>query len=191
MKNSEAVIRSILGAADVDIRPLAYAVDAAVELMFRQGIPEDDIAVIKELYAKAAERLPKGKKGKRSVKTVTKQIQRVANTCWDTLVREGMVEHHLGRPRKTIPAPREMIFYLASQAYWEIPYFQAMEEGKFRFFSSGEPKTSQFQKKKRRTEGKDTSLFYFYNERTEESVTGNPQKFLQSFWEQSIKSAER
>lgn len=81
MKNSEAVIRSILGAADVDIRPLAYAVDAAVELMFRQGIPEDDIAVIKELYAKAAERLPKGKKGKHSVKTVTKQIQRVANAC--------------------------------------------------------------------------------------------------------------
>jgi len=130
MKNSQTVIRSILGTADVDIRPLAYAVDAAVELMFRQGIPEDDIAVTKELYAKAAERLPKGKKGKRSVKTVTKQIQRVANACWDTLVREGMVEHHLGRPRKTIPAPREMIFYLASQAYWEIPYFQAMEEGK-------------------------------------------------------------
>lgn len=111
MKNSQTVIRSILGTADVDIRPLAYAVDAAVELMFRQGIPEDDIAVTKELYAKAAERLPKGKKGKRSVKTVTKQIQRVANACWDTLVREGMVEHHLGRPRKTIPAPREMIFY--------------------------------------------------------------------------------
>lgn len=82
MKNSQTVIRSILGTADVDIRPLAYAVDAAVELMFRQGIPEDDIAVTKELYAKAAERLPKGKKGKRSVKTVTKQIQRVANACW-------------------------------------------------------------------------------------------------------------
>ena len=45
MKNSQTVIRSILGTADVDIRPLAYAVDAAVELMFRQGIPEDDIAV--------------------------------------------------------------------------------------------------------------------------------------------------
>lgn len=56
MKNSQTVIRSILGTADVDIRPLAYAVDAAVELMFRQGIPEDDIAVTKELYAKAAER---------------------------------------------------------------------------------------------------------------------------------------
>ena len=150
MKNSEAVIRSILGAADVDIRPLAYAVDAAVELMFRQGIPEDDIAVIKELYAKAAERLPKGKKGKRSVKTVTKQIQRVANTCWDTLVREGMVEHHLGRPRKTIPAPREMIFYLASQAYWEIPYFQAMEEGKIPLFAPQEnrkPASSRRKKK--------------------------------------------
>ena len=158
MKNSEAVIRSILGAADVDIRPLAYAVDAAVELMFRQGIPEDDIAVIKELYAKAAERLPKGKKGKRSVKTVTKQIQRVANTCWDTLVREGMVEHHLGRPRKTIPAPREMIFYLASQAYWEIPYFQAMEEGKnSAFFLLRRTENQPVPEEKRRTEGKDTS----------------------------------
>ena len=143
MKNSQTVIRSILGTADVDIRPLAYAVDAAVELMFRQGIPEDDIAVIKELYTKAAERLPKGKKGKRSVKTVTKQIQRVANACW-------MVEHHHGRPRKTIPAPREMIFYLASQAYWEIPYFQAMEEGKIPLFSPQEnrkPASSRRKKK--------------------------------------------
>ena len=98
MKNSQTVIRSILGTADVDIRPLAYAVDAAVELMFRQGIPEDDIAVTKELYAKAAERLPKGKKGKRSVKTVTKQIQRVANACWDTLVRERTLRAHPPTP---------------------------------------------------------------------------------------------
>ena len=127
MKNSQTVIRSILGTADVDIRPLAYAVDAAVELMFRQGIPEDDIAVIKELYAKAAERLPKGKKGKRSVKTVTKQIQRVANACWDTLVREGMVEHHLGRPRKTIPAPREMIFYLAFFVHFDQPFYRVVQ----------------------------------------------------------------
>lgn len=150
MKNSQTVIRSILGTADVDIRPLAYAVDAAVELMFRQGIPEDDIAVTKELYAKAAERLPKGKKGKRSVKTVTKQIQRVANACWDTLVREGMVEHHLGRPRKTIPAPREMIFYLALPGLLGNTVFPG-DGGRENsaFFSSGEPKTSQFQKKKK------------------------------------------
>lgn len=177
MKNSQTVIRSILGTADVDIRPLAYAVDAAVELMFRQGIPEDDIAVTKELYAKAAERLPKGKKGKRSVKTVTKQIQRVANACWDTLVREGMVEHHLGRPRKTIPAPREMIFYLASQAYWEIPYSRRWRKGKFRFFLLRRTENQPVPEEKRRTEGgKDTP--HPYNERTEESVTGNPPKFL-------------
>lgn len=63
MKNSQTVIRSILGTADVDIRPLAYAVDAAVELMFRQGIPEDDIAVIKELYAKRPSACRKGRRG--------------------------------------------------------------------------------------------------------------------------------
>ena len=184
MKNSQTVIRSILGTADVDIRPLAYAVDAAVELMFRQGIPEDDIAVIKELYAKAAERLPKGKKGKRSVKTVTKQIQRVANACWDTLVREGMVEHHLCAQRDDFLSGLPGL--LGNTVF---PGDGGRENSAF--FSSGEPKTSQFQKKKEGLRGKDTSLFYFYNERTEESVTGNPQKFLQSFWEQSIKSAER
>ena len=60
------------------------------------------------------------------------------------------LEHHLGRPRKTIPAPREMIFYLASQAYWEIPYFQAMEEGKIPLFSPQEnrkPASSRRKKK--------------------------------------------
>ena len=177
MKNSQTVIRSILGTADVDIRPLAYAVDAAVELMFRQGIPEDDIAVTKELYAKAAERLPKGKKGKRSVKTVTKQIQRVANACWDTLVREGMVEHHLGRPRKTIPAPREMIFYLASQAYWEInTVFPGDGKENSAFSPQGEPNQPVPEEKRRTEGGKDTP--HPYNERTEESVTGNPPKFL-------------
>ncbi len=150
MKNSQTVIRSILGTADVDIRPLAYAVDAAVELMFRQGIPEDDIAVTKELYAKAAERLPKGKKGKRSVKTVTKQIQRVANACWDTLVREGMVEHHLGRPRKTIhPCAQRDDFLSGLPGLLGNTVFPG-DGGRENsaFFSSGEPKTSQFQKKK-------------------------------------------
>ena len=142
------------GTADVDIRPLAYAVDAAVELMFRQGIPEDDIAVIKELYAKAAERLPKGKKGKRSVKTVTKQIQRVANACWDTLVREGMVEHHLGRPRKTIPAPREMIFYLGPpRPIGKYRISRRWRKGKFRFFLLRRTENQPVPEEKRRTEG--------------------------------------
>ena len=63
MKNSQTVIRSILGTADVDIRPLAYAVDAAVELMFRQGIPEDDIAVTKELMPKRPSACRKGRRG--------------------------------------------------------------------------------------------------------------------------------
>ena len=43
MTKTEAVIRSILGTAKPDIRPLAYAVDAAISLMFVQKIPMDDI----------------------------------------------------------------------------------------------------------------------------------------------------
>ena len=45
MTKTEAVIRSILGAARPDIRPMAYAVDAAISLMFVQKIPMDDIYV--------------------------------------------------------------------------------------------------------------------------------------------------
>ncbi len=179
MKNSQTVIRSILGTADVDIRPLAYAVDAAVELMFRQGIPEDDIAVTKELYAKAAERLPKGKKGKRSVKTVTKQIQRVANACWDTLVREGMVEHHLGRPRKNHPCAQRDDFLSGLPGLLGNTVFPGdggRENSAFFLLRRTENQPVPEEKKRRTEGGKDTP--HPYNERTEESVTGNPPKFL-------------
>ncbi len=43
MTKTEAVIRSILGAVGMDIRPLACSVDIAIDLMFVQGVPMDDI----------------------------------------------------------------------------------------------------------------------------------------------------
>ena len=54
MTKTEAVIRSILGAAKSDIRPLAYAVDAAINLMFVQKIPMDDIYVTDDIYPDVA-----------------------------------------------------------------------------------------------------------------------------------------
>ena len=53
MTKSESVIRSILGAVRVDIRPLAFAVDTAVDLMFVQGIPMDDIFVTDDINSKS------------------------------------------------------------------------------------------------------------------------------------------
>ncbi len=59
MTKTEAVIRSILGAVRADIRPLACAVDIAVDLMFIRGVPMDDIYVTDDIYPEAAENFNK------------------------------------------------------------------------------------------------------------------------------------
>ena len=146
MKNSEAVIRSILGAADVDIRPLAYAVDAAVELMFRQGIPEDDIAVIKELYAKAPAEREEG------------ETQCQDGNQTDSAGGEYVLGYFgPGRDGGAPPRPAAQNHPCAQRDDFlsglpgllgntVFPGDGGRENSAF--FSSGEPKTSQFQKKK-------------------------------------------
>ena len=48
MTKSELLLRSILGPVRADVRPLAYAVDIAGELLFVRRIPMDDIRVTKD-----------------------------------------------------------------------------------------------------------------------------------------------
>ena len=122
MTKTEAVIRSILGAAGPDIRPLAYAVDAAITLMFVQKIPMDDI------YPHVA-KLVRNRRGMpSSPKTVSRRIERLANLCWDTLVSRNLVLQYLGAPLENIRAPRDMIFYLAFYIYLDTPFFIAIQK---------------------------------------------------------------
>ena len=122
MTKTEAVIRSILGAAGPDIRPLAYAVDAAITLMFVQKIPMDDI------YPHVA-KLVRNRRGMpSSPKTVSRRIERLANLCWDTLVSRNLVLQYLGAPLENIRAPRDMIFYLAFYIYLDTPFFIAIRK---------------------------------------------------------------
>ncbi len=105
MTKTEAVIRSILGAARPDIRPMAYAVDAAISLMFVQKIPMDDIYVTDDIYPDVA-KLVRNRRGKpSSPKTVSRRIERLANLCWDTLVARNLVLEYLGAPLENIRAP--------------------------------------------------------------------------------------
>ena len=122
MTKTEAVIRSILGAARPDIRPMAYAVDAAISLMFVQKIPMDDI------YPHVA-KLVRNRRGMpSSPKTVSRRIERLANLCWDTLVARKLVLEYLGAPLENIRAPRDMIFYLAFYIYLDTPFFIAIQK---------------------------------------------------------------
>ena len=122
MTKTEAVIRLILGAAGPDIRPLAYAVDAAITLMFVQKIPMDDI------YPHVA-KLVRNRRGMpSSPKTVSRRIERLANLCWDTLVSRNLVLQYLGAPLENIRAPKDMIFYLAFYIYLDTPFFIAIRK---------------------------------------------------------------
>ena len=128
MTKTEAVIRSILGAGRPDIRPMAYAVDAAISLMFVQKIPMDDIYVTDDIYPDVA-KLVRNRRGKpSSPKTVARRIERLANLCWDTLVARNLVLEYLGAPLENIRAPRDMIFYLAFYIYLDTPFFIAIQK---------------------------------------------------------------
>ena len=127
MTKTEAVIRSILGASRVDIRPLAYSVDIAIHLIFFERIPMDDIYVTDDIYPQVA-KLVKNRRGKPSTpKAVSRRIERLANLCWDTLVARNLVLDYLGAPLEDIRAPRDMIFYLAFYVYLDTPFFIAIQ----------------------------------------------------------------
>lgn len=126
MTKTEAVIRSILGTARPDIRPLAHAVDIAIDLMFIQKIPMDDIYVTDDIYPNVA-KLVTNRRGKSSTaKAVSRRIERLANLCWDTLVARNLVQEYLGASLQTIRAPRDMIFYLAFYIHLDTPFFIAI-----------------------------------------------------------------
>lgn len=122
MTKTEAVVRSIFGITRTDIRPLICAVDVAIELMFIKGVPMDDILVTKDIYPAVAQKL-----GGCSSKVVSRNIERLANRCWDILVSTGRVASYIGAPIKDIAAPRDIIFYLAFYVHLGVPFFEAIE----------------------------------------------------------------
>lgn len=113
MTKTEAVIRSILGAARADIRPLVYAVDITIDLLFTQGIPMDDIHVTDDIYPAAA-RLVKDRFGRpASPGAVSRRIERLANLCWDTLVERSLVLEYIGAPPERYPPSYQIFFALS------------------------------------------------------------------------------
>ena len=122
MTESEALIRSILGAVRSDIRPLACAVDVAREILFVKRIPMDEILVTKDIYPAAAKRLSK-KPG-----AVTRSIERLANLCWDELADRKLMSRYIGERLSDIHAPRDVIIYLAFYLQFNRPFFEVVAE---------------------------------------------------------------
>lgn len=128
MTKTEAIIRSILGVARVDIRTLVYAVDIAIELMFVRGIAMDDILVTNDIYPEAARRFRKDFGVELSDEAAARQIERLANRCWDVLVERELVVDYIGSSLKSLRAPRDIVFYLAFYIHLDTPFFVAIEQ---------------------------------------------------------------
>lgn len=118
--NAEMVIRSLVGPAGRDIRPLAYAVELVGDLLFERKVAMDDILVTKDIYPDVAKRLRK-KPG-----AVSRRIERLANFCWER-GEEDRLAQVIGRRLKACPPPREMLVYLAFYAYLGVPFYEAIE----------------------------------------------------------------
>lgn len=101
MTKTETVIRSIFGAAGIDTRPLARAVDIAAELLFTHRQTIDELHFTRDIYSPVAVLL-RGKNGEpQSVKTISKSIERLSNQCWDILVARGLVGKYIGAEPRT------------------------------------------------------------------------------------------
>lgn len=118
--NAELVIRSLVGPAGRDIRPLAYAVELTGHLLFERGVAIDDILVTKDVYPEVAKQLKK-KRG-----SISRQIERLANFCWEK-GEEDRLAQVIGRRLCHCPPPREMLVYLAYYACLGVPYYKAIE----------------------------------------------------------------
>ena len=123
MTKTETVIRSIFGAAGIDTRPLARAVDIAAELLFTHRQTIDELHFTRDIYSPVAVLL-RGKNGEpQSVKTISKSIGRL-----DILVARGLVGKYIGAEIGDIHAPRDIIIYLAFYSHLGVPFFTAMEQ---------------------------------------------------------------
>lgn len=90
-------------------------------LLFHEKTAQDDIAVTRDVYSRVAEQLGKEER------TVSRQIQRMGNLCWEHLGTEGQ-KTYIGREMKDIHAPSDMLFYLAYYSYFGKPYYEVLEK---------------------------------------------------------------
>lgn len=107
MTEEEYLVRKIIGtgkAGRLDSRIFAYAVSLARKLMFRDGIPMEEILVTKSIYPEA------GKHYGKSAKTAARQIERLGNRCWESMTSDER-EKYLGETDR-FPAPKEMVLLL-------------------------------------------------------------------------------
>lgn len=115
MTESERLLRSILGPTRSDIRPLAFAIAVAEELLFNQGLAMDDVQITKQIYPMVARQFRK------TDNAAAKCVERLSRLCWEAMVAQNLVAQYLGRAIQQSPTPRSLIVYLAVYSHTGSP----------------------------------------------------------------------
>lgn len=128
MTESERLLRSILGPTRSDIRPLAFAIAVAEELLFNQGLAMDDVQITKQIYPMVARQFRK------TDNAAAKCVERLSRLCWEAMVAQDLVAQYLGRAIQQSPTPRSLIVYLAVYSHTGSPFYTVIEEDPYFLF---------------------------------------------------------
>lgn len=120
MSQSEVLVRLVLGSFRKGTRPFVCAIECVIRHSFAIDYPIEDIQVTKVIYPEVA-KLLNMRPG-----AAARQIERIANDCWDRGDRERLNEI-FGRELPVCPPPRDMIFYFAAYAYYGQSFRQVMK----------------------------------------------------------------
>lgn len=121
MKNTEIIIRSLIGPVRTKIKPLATAIEIAEDLLFEQNMDREDIYVTKDIYPSVAVKLGISKAA------ATRSIERAANLCW-AQSNSARLHELVGRKLEYVNAPSDIIFYLAYYRHFGQPYYKVIEK---------------------------------------------------------------
>ena len=122
------LLRSILGPTRSDIRPLAFAIAVAEELLFNQGLAMDDVQITKQIYPMVARQFRK------TDNAAAKCVERLSRLCWEAMVAQDLVAQYLGRAIQQSPTPRSLIVYLAVYSHTGSPFYTVIEEDPYFLF---------------------------------------------------------
>lgn len=122
MSKSEILIRSILGPSRLSIRPMAYSLDRAEELLFQEHRSMEELYITKDIYPAVAQRL------NMRTSNIAKRTEVVAKCCWKAMADKGLLEQYIGDAGTAPLAPHQVVYYLAYYLHYGRSFHEVMKE---------------------------------------------------------------
>jgi len=121
MIREKQLISSILGPIRGDTKPFVCAVCRAKKMMFSDHVSMEDILLVRDIYSDVAKEVD------RSLSATMRQIERIANRCFDSMDGEQK-QKYIGREIRQLNSPGQMVYYLAFYSQFGESYYEVIEK---------------------------------------------------------------